>query len=145
MKQKDWWTMVDVRSIQENNILNMLNDNNNINNQDQLVYNETNALDGPFVFLRETDVIEAVAFFVAQCVLRMPECQNLGHEDMMKLLDGTFAELREKGPLGRVWEWGQFIYAIYGWSSSIWGVYTNPAVARTILTALWKVGRYVIL
>jgi len=52
MKQKDWWTMVDVRSIQENNILNMLNDNNNINNQDQLVYNETNALDGPFVFFK---------------------------------------------------------------------------------------------
>ena len=60
----------------------------------------------------------------------MPECRNLSHDQMLKLLDGTFAELREKGPIGKLIQWGQMGYSAYGYGKYAWTLYTNPLVAE---------------
>ena len=65
-------------------------------------------------------MIDAIANFVAQCVVRMPECRNLSHEQMLKMLDGTFSELREKGPLGQMWHW--FVLPLFFFESFFLGL-----------------------
>ena len=92
----------------------------------------------------ESDVIDAIACFVAQCVMGIPECRDLDHEEMMTMISGTFSELKEKGPLGKMMDWGSFIYQTYGWTSTAYTVYSNAYMAKTILscfvTAAWFIG-----
>lgn len=66
--------------------------------------------------------------------MKMPECHNLNDEEMMSMISGTFSELKEKGPLGKMLDWGSFIYYTYGWTSTAYTVYSNAAMAKTILS-----------
>merc|ERR1712244_116685 len=92
----------------------------------------------------ESDIIDAIACFVAQCVLEIPECHNLDHEEMLLMITGTFSELKAKGPLGKMMDWGSFIDQTYGWSATAYTVYSNAALAKTVLSCLvsaaWLIG-----
>ena len=94
--------------------------------------------------LGEADIVDAIACFVSQCVLSIPECHNLDHEEMMAMITGTFSELKEKGPLGKMMDWSSFVYQTYGWTSTAYTVYANAAMARTVLScmvsAAWVIG-----
>jgi len=152
MKNVDVWTVVDAEmhskiemlggAVQQSSLFGHLT-----RFPEELVFadEDESALSGPFVYLHEEDIVDAVAYFVAQCVTRMPECQNLTHEEMLKKLDSTFAELREKGMFGKIWDWCNFGYSVYGWGSSAWGVYTNPWLAQLIMRGIWSVGTLVLL
>lgn len=111
---------------------------------DELEMEGTEALGGSFIVLRESDIIDAIACFVAQCVVSIPECHNLEHEQMLTMITGTFSELKSKGPLGRMQEWGAFIYSTYGYTATAYTVYTNAAMAKTVLSCLvsaaWLIG-----
>merc|ERR1712013_141098 len=111
---------------------------------DELEMESTRALGGSFIVLRESDIIDAIACFVAQCVLSIPECHNLDHDEMLTMITGTFSELKSKGPLGRMQKWGAFIYSTYGYSATAYTVYSNAAMAKTVLSCLvsaaWLIG-----
>ena len=96
------------------------------------------------IFVGEGDIVDAIACFVAQCVMGIPECHNLDHEEMMAMISGTFSELRKKGPLGQMMDWGSFVYQTYGWTSTAYTVYVNAAMAKTVLScmvsAAWVIG-----
>ena len=66
------------------------------------------------------------------------------HEEMMAMITGTFSELKEKGPLGKMMDWSSFVYQTYGWTSSAYTVYANAAMAKTVLScmvsAAWVIG-----
>ena len=76
--------------------------------------------------------------------MSIPECHNLDHEEMMAMISGTFSELRKKGPLGQMMDWGSFVYQTYGWTSTAYTVYVNAAMAKTVLScmvsAAWVIG-----
>eukprot|EP01083_Nonionella_stella_P148026 467931_1 len=135
----DWGEMLKYDTLNTNDALSTFN-NNDIN----LEYEQTQTLGGPFIVLRESDIIDAIACFVAQCVMNIPECHNLDHEEMLLMISGTFSELKKKGPLGKMYDWGTFVYQSYGWTATAYTVYTNAAMARTVLScmvsAAWLIG-----
>merc|ERR1719410_1242398 len=113
-------------------------------NDSNLQFEETETLGGPFIVLRESDIIDAIACFVAQCVIDIPECRNLDEKEMLSMISGTFSELKSKGPLGKMMDWGSFVYSTYGYTATAYTVYSNAAMARTILSCLvsaaWLIG-----
>jgi len=131
IKTVDWWDMVKFDKFDTQNALSSFNDND-----EKLQFEDTVALNGPFIVLREQDIIDAIACFVAQCVMKIPECHNLNDDEMMLMISGTFSELKEKGPLGKMLDWGSFIYYTYGWTSTAYTVYSNAAMAKTVLSCL---------
>lgn len=134
----DWWDMVKYDKVDANQAL------STFNNDSGLQYENTRSLGGSFIVLRESDIVDAIACFVAQCVMSIPECHNLDHEEMMAMISGTFSELKEKGPLGHMMDWGSFVYQTYGWTSTAYTVYANAAMAKTVLScmvsAAWLIG-----
>ena len=94
--------------------------------------------------LGESDIIDAIACFVAQCVMNIPECRELDDEEMQSMIVGTFSELKKKGPLGKMMDWGSFVYSTYGYTATAYTVYSNAAMARTVLSCLvsaaWLIG-----
>lgn len=89
----------------------------------------------------------------------MPEVQQLTDEQMKGMIVGTFSEMKEKGALSQLWNWAQFLCMVhafinikfdvifsdttYGWSATVFRVYTQPAIARMIVRALLKVATWV--
>jgi len=122
-RQIEWWTLVQrPESLAE---------------RDDFTYSHGNQLlGGPYVLLSENDVVEAVAVFVAQCVLRMPETSELSHVEMISLLDGTFAKLREKGMIRKAWDWGNFLYSAASWGATAYEIYMEPAIAQMLISSL---------
>lgn len=100
----------------------------------------TSLLGGNYVLLHQSDVVDAVAYFVAQCVLKMPETRNAEYYELHQRLKGTFREFREKGVVGHAWDWGQFLYTTYGWTTTAVDIYRDPAMALLVLRALKRVG-----
>eukprot|EP00483_Globobulimina_turgida_P007256 UN07270 len=68
IKTVDWWDMVKFDTMDTNDALSTFN-----NNDSNLQYEDTQALGGRFIVLREADIIDAIACFVAQCVMSIPE------------------------------------------------------------------------
>eukprot|EP01084_Bolivina_argentea_P044291 81514_1 len=130
IKSCDWGDMVKFDSINKTEALSTF-ENENL----QFEQTELDELK-PFIILSETDVIDALAYFVAQCVMNIPECHNLDHEEMMQMINGTFLELKSKGPLGKMMDWGTFVYRSFGWGTTAYTVYTNAAMAKTVLSCL---------
>merc|ERR1711879_389934 len=126
----DWWDMVKYDTVDTNQAL------STFNNDSGLQYENAKSLGGSFIVLREADIVDAIACFVAQCVMSIPECHNLDHEEMMAMISGTFSELRKKGPLGQMMDWGSFVYQTYGWTSTAYTVYVNAAMAKTVLSCM---------
>eukprot|EP00484_Ammonia_sp_Unknown_P028524 CAMPEP_0197034806 /NCGR_PEP_ID=MMETSP1384-20130603/12774_1 /TAXON_ID=29189 /ORGANISM="Ammonia sp." /LENGTH=333 /DNA_ID=CAMNT_0042464765 /DNA_START=51 /DNA_END=1052 /DNA_ORIENTATION=- len=139
IKTVEWGDLVKYNTINTDDALATF-----MNHDEKLQLEETQGLNGPFIVLREEDIIDAIACFVAQCVMNIPECRNLDHEEMMSMITGTFSELKGKGPLGKMMDWGSFVYSTYGWTATAYTVYSNAALAKTVLSCLvsaaWIIG-----
>jgi len=142
IKNVDWWDFVDINTLNKANSNNILN-NNNINNINNIVDCILNDED-PYINIDENEITDAVAYFVAQCVISIPECRNLTHKELLKMIDQTFGELKQKGTFGQIKDWYKFIKFYYGWGQTAYSVYSNAFVARAILTgvstAAWIIG-----
>lgn len=101
--------------------------------------------DEPYQVVSDKDVLDAIAYFVAQCVVAMPEVQQLDPSKMARMLGGTFEDLREKGMISTAWGWGQFLYTTYGWGMTAYDVYREPAMAMMVVTTLWKCCKWLLL
>jgi len=140
----DWWSVVDLTNPCENGLSPLSTENAN-KPSDELIFPDAQGLEGPYVSIKESDVIDSIAYFVAQCVVTMPECRNLTHEQMLKKLDTTFAELREKQFFHRMYDWTMFLYSGYGWSQYAWSVYQNPWMAQMVSSCFWKAAWLIVL
>lgn len=100
------------------------------------------SLSGPYVFVEQHDVIEAIGEFVALYMARMPAAQQLSPEDLQGLLSGTFSEFKEKGVFDNMWSWGRFLYASYGWGMTGLSLYRDPSMALYVMRALWTATKW---
>lgn len=105
---------------------------------------EESALDGPYVFVENSDVVDAMAEFIALSLARIPETSSLSSSRLQQMLSTTFGELREKGTLGKLWDWGSFLYTTYGWTTCAIGIYREPAMAIFVLRAVWSFSKWVL-
>ena len=105
---------------------------------------EDSALDGAYVFVENSDVVDAMAEFIALSLARIPETQSLSSARLQQMLSSTFGELREKGPIGKLWDWGAFLYTTYSWATCAVGIYREPAMAYFVMRAIWSAAKWVL-
>jgi len=61
-----------------------------------LVVLDPEALGTMFIWLDDSDVLDAVAFCVAQSIIAMPRIKNLPHDKLMKMVNTAFFSIRTK-------------------------------------------------
>eukprot|EP01006_Ploeotia_vitrea_P040999 TRINITY_DN66477_c8_g10_i1.p1 TRINITY_DN66477_c8_g10~~TRINITY_DN66477_c8_g10_i1.p1 ORF type:complete len:391 (-),score=156.88 TRINITY_DN66477_c8_g10_i1:76-1173(-) len=148
---EEWWTLVpkaeDVRREQ----LGLVDKNkSDVDDEKKKEAEEeeewADELDGAaYVFVEHADVVEAIADFVAMYMAMVPATQNMSDKELQSMLAGTFGELREKGALRRLWDWGMFLYTSYGWATTAVGVYRDPELALMVMRGLWTVSKWMIM
>jgi len=109
-----------------------------------LVVLDPEALGTMFIWLDDSDVLDAVAFCVAQSIISMPRVKNLPHDKLMSMVNIAFFSIRNKCVTEKIWDWGKFMYSVYGWGAMLHGIITEPAVVvvigETVCTLLLLLG-----
>lgn len=105
----------------------------------------TSSLDGSYVLVEEEDVIAAIGEFIALYLANIPATRDLPPERLQRMLATSFSELREKGAVRRLWDWGMFLYATYGWGVTGLNIYRDPAMVRWALKAVWTACKWMML
>lgn len=114
-------------------------------NDDEFTEIEPESLDGAYVFVEETDFVEAIADFVAMYLAQMSVTKNLSPKEVQQLLSTVCIDLQEKGTVRRLWDWGKFLYATYGWSMTGLSIYKDPTLVKYVLRAMWVAARWMML
>lgn len=109
-----------------------------------LVVNDPEALGQMFIWIEDSDVIDAIAYCVAQSIVAMPRIRNLPHHKLKTMVDGAFWSIKDKCITEQVYDWGKFMYSVYGWGSMAYSFVAQPAVmlaiAETTVTVLLMLG-----
>lgn len=109
-----------------------------------LVVQDPKALGSMFIWIADSDVIEAIAYCVAQSIVAMPRVRNVEPQQLQGMIDKAFYSIKQKCATEKVYDWGKFMYSVYGWGNMAYGFATNPAVmcaiAETTVTVLLYLG-----
>ena len=82
--------------------------------------------------------------FIAISLTRIPETRGLSSARLQSMLNRTFRELREKGSLGKLWDWGTFLYTTYGWATTVINLYHEPKFAFLVLRTIWSAVKWAV-
>merc|ERR1712098_163793 len=85
-------------------------------------------------------VLDAVAFCVAQSIISMPRVKNLPHDKLMSMVNTAFFSIRNKCVTEKIWDWGKFMYSVYGWATIAETICASSAIRNIILTTLVIIG-----
>mmetsp|Transcript_10566 Transcript_10566/g.34735 ORF Transcript_10566/g.34735 Transcript_10566/m.34735 type:complete len:100 (-) Transcript_10566:48-347(-) len=89
------------------------------------------------------DVVDALATYIAHCVLAHPNASRLKPEQVQSAIGTALGEL-QKGTARRIWDWGRVLYRCGAMSYGAFSVFSSPWVAKMILTALFGGSRYLL-
>lgn len=100
--------------------------------------------DGGFVVVTRQDAVEAMAYFIADCLSRSPEAQSMDPKQLQKALGETMASLR-RAKWRAVLGWGrvaaQAAAALSYGASLVLSGGPPPALYRAVVAALWAAAR----
>ncbi|KAG2502250.1 hypothetical protein HYH03_000736 [Edaphochlamys debaryana] len=99
-----------------------------------------NGEEDDFVLLEKQDAVESMAFYIAACVMDMPEAQQLTPKQLQAALLDALRTLK-RNRFQRACSWGR---RIYRWSMTTYSAvqfYQNPWLMRALVTALWATSR----
>jgi len=89
------------------------------------------------VVIGRTDVMDAMADFIVQCVVMHPEALSLTPLQLQTALNKTIKEM-QKGRAATLWEWSKSIYKGTAWSYGVMNAYTHPWVIKAVLVGIWQ-------
>lgn len=102
---------------------------------------------GDYVLVERDDVVKALAAFIAEYIVSLPEANSMDPRQLQKAVALTMAELR-KGRVRRLLDWGKLLYRLGAVGYGAFSMCTNPWVAKAVLAALWSclrlMGRFVL-
>ncbi|PRW59956.1 hypothetical protein C2E21_1782 [Chlorella sorokiniana] len=102
---------------------------------------------GDYVLVERDDVVKALAAFIAEYIVSLPEANSMEPRQLQKAVALTMAELR-KGRVRRLLDWGKLLYRLGAVGYGAFSMCTNPWVAKAVLAALWSclrlMGRFVL-
>jgi len=98
-----------------------------------------------FEIIKDDELASALAEYVALSMKHYPEAKEVPAEEMRRILDKAFGELKPKGVVSRVWGWGQFAYSAYGWGQWCFRMYKEPAVVKLVATGLWNTAQWALI
>lgn len=130
LSDSDWWTMINPTDEEDAKAA-------ELPTRDQM--------EDDFVVLNKADTMEALADFISKSIQRhYPEAARLPPDQLRLLLDGTFHELKDPGKLGKAWQWGKFMYSTYGWGTTIWNLYREPAVVKLVASGVYQAATWIL-
>jgi hypothetical protein len=100
--------------------------------------------DSSYEIIGHSDLTDALSDFVTSTIEQHPETFSLSDKDMRKMLEGTFAVLKEKGTLGKALEYGTLAYTAYGWGSYAFQLYTQPGMYKYVIKGVYTAGSWLI-
>jgi len=119
MRDVEWWTIVNPESLEENRSMD----------------EEASELGDSFAVVKEDDVVESMANYVAVSIERNADARKLSPAEMKKVIDGTFAQMKKQGALSQAYGWGMWLYSSYSWGSYIVRIYREPVLVKLLFNA----------
>lgn len=89
------------------------------------------------VVIGQTDVVDAMADFIAQCVVLHPQACLLSPKQLQAALTKTINEL-QKSKCRTLWEWSKTIYKGSAWTYGVANAYTHPWLIKAVLVGIWQ-------
>jgi len=101
--------------------------------------------EGGFVVVTREDAVEAMAYFIADCLSRSPESAGMDPKQLQKALGEAMVTLK-RARWRAVLGWGRVAVAALSYGASValaasGGGAAPPAVYRAVVAALWAAAR----
>uniref|UniRef100_A0A7S3QKI0 Uncharacterized protein n=1 Tax=Dunaliella tertiolecta TaxID=3047 RepID=A0A7S3QKI0_DUNTE len=89
-----------------------------------------------YVVVQQEDAVEAMAFYLAQCIAAHPEAQKLAPKQLQDALSSTLQGLKQT----RFKQMCTYGRSAYRWSALTYSalqMYQNPWLIRAVITTIW--------
>ncbi|KAJ8747415.1 hypothetical protein K2173_012483 [Erythroxylum novogranatense] len=83
-----------------------------------------------YVLVRQEDIVEGIACFMAACLLSLKQTKDLTPNQLQEALSKTFSVKKKKGKLRKAWDGSKVIYNVASWGATAIGIYQNPVILR---------------
>ncbi|XP_076890344.1 uncharacterized protein LOC143541389 isoform X2 [Bidens hawaiensis] len=96
-----------------------------------------NGSDEDYVLVRQDDILDGIACFMAAYLISLKETKDLSPKQLQDALSKTFSMKKQKGKLRKAWDGSKVIYNVASWGATAIGIYQNPAILRAASAAFW--------
>ncbi|MFS7913192.1 hypothetical protein Hanom_Chr02g00138921 [Helianthus anomalus] len=96
-----------------------------------------NVSDEDYVLVRQDDIVDGIACFMAAYLISLKETKDLSPKQLQDALSKTFSMKKQKGKLRKAWDGSKVIYNVASWGATAIGIYQNPAILRAASAAFW--------
>ncbi|KAI3760751.1 hypothetical protein L1987_51150 [Smallanthus sonchifolius] len=96
-----------------------------------------NASDEDYVLVRQDDIVDGIACFMAAYLISLKETKDLSPKQLQDALSKTFSMKKQKGKLRKAWDGSKVIYNVASWGATAIGIYQNPAILQAASAAFW--------
>ncbi|KAL8225473.1 hypothetical protein R6Q57_018030 [Mikania cordata] len=96
-----------------------------------------NTSDEDYVLVRQDDIVDGIACFMAAYLISLKETKDLSPKQLQDALSKTFSMKKQKGKLRKAWDGSKVIYNVASWGATAIGIYQNPAILRAASAAFW--------
>ncbi|KAI4998467.1 hypothetical protein ZWY2020_053809 [Hordeum vulgare] len=86
--------------------------------------------DENYVMVNDDDIVDAIATFVARCILEDPKSKSLSSKELQKAIATALSSITDRKKWISFWEAGKVIYILATWGITIAGLYRSRAVLK---------------
>ncbi|XP_039127840.1 uncharacterized protein LOC120263926 [Dioscorea cayenensis subsp. rotundata] len=105
---------------------------------DKHINGDTESGQDDFVLVKQEDIVEGIACFMAAYLLSLKETKELSPDQLQEALTKTFSLKKKKSKLRKAWDGSKVIYNVASWGATAVGIYQNPAIIRAATVAFWS-------
>nr|XP_011464646.1 PREDICTED: uncharacterized protein LOC101315240 isoform X2 [Fragaria vesca subsp. vesca] len=108
-----------------------------VSEKDLWEYEDDNLGEDEYVLVKQEDIVEGIACFMAAYLLSLKETKELTPTQLQEALSKTFSVKKKKGKLRKAWDGSKVIYNVASWGATAIGIYQNPVIVRAATKAFW--------
>ncbi|XP_049380103.1 uncharacterized protein LOC125844808 [Solanum stenotomum] len=97
-----------------------------------------------YVIISEEYVVDAVANFMARCVVSNSKAQKMSPEELQKTLTKALEGIGKVETLFNIWHAAQMFYVLSTWGLAVVGLYKSRSVIRLAAKGVHKTGKMVL-
>uniref|UniRef100_A0ACD5WAT4 Uncharacterized protein n=1 Tax=Avena sativa TaxID=4498 RepID=A0ACD5WAT4_AVESA len=83
-----------------------------------------------YVMVNDNDIVDALATFVARCILEDPKSKSLSSKELQKAVATALSSMTDRKKWISFWEAAKVIYILATWGITIAGLYRSRAVLK---------------
>ncbi|XP_047258860.1 uncharacterized protein LOC107851632 isoform X3 [Capsicum annuum] len=97
-----------------------------------------------YVIISEEYVVDAVANFMARCIVSNPKAQKMSPEELQKTLTKALEGISKVERLFNIWHAAQTFYVLSTWGLALFGLYKSRSVVTLAAKGVHKTGKMVL-